>query len=62
LGEIPQNSVGFMQLIDIRSNLFFDSLPPIFVSVCRQSVIRALPVTVSSIERLMALKQKLSIY
>jgi hypothetical protein len=32
-----------MQLNDIRSNFFSDSLPPIFVSVCRQSAIRARP-------------------
>ena len=32
-----------MQLNDIRSNFFSDSLPPIFGSVCRQSAIRARP-------------------
>jgi hypothetical protein len=51
-----------MQLNDIRSNLFSDALPPIFVSICRQSVIRARPVIVQSIEKLKALKQKLSVY
>jgi hypothetical protein len=32
-----------MQINDIRSNLFSDSLPPIFVSVFRQSAGRARP-------------------
>jgi hypothetical protein len=32
-----------MQINDIQSTLFSDSLPPIFVSVFRQSVIRVRP-------------------
>jgi hypothetical protein len=32
-----------MQIKDIRSILFSDSLPPLFVSVFRQSVIRVRP-------------------
>jgi hypothetical protein len=44
-----------MQINDIRSNLFSDPLPPIFVSICRQSVKRLRPGIVPSIEKLIAL-------
>jgi hypothetical protein len=51
-----------MQINDIRSNLFSDPLLPIFVSIWRQSVKLLRPGIVPSIEKLIALKQKLSIH
>lgn len=51
-----------MKLNDIFSDLFSDSLPPLLAPLCRQPVARTQPVIVPSIENLIALKQKFSIY